>query len=257
MDHNLFERIFAIVFEPVASVAMLGVLLALAINAGKRGRLFWLLAGVLTVAVVWRSCIDLISNRYAEIFLFAGFGFASYFIFKLPGWLGCVLKSLSWRGASGFAAFLTRHSLAISRILLLCLVASCIGKLTRYNRYDYGFAESAKTVRRDAAIHGPAELHSFAGDGPRLRYYSGLPVVTHEIEGTTPSAMELRAVLKNRELTIYVVCDQPPDAILSHEEADVAPEDWERIYSFPRDNRKKLYLNVYRCKRAATEEVGR
>ncbi len=257
MHHNLFERIFVIVFEPVASAALLGVLLAFAINGGKRGRLFWLLAGALAIAVVWRSCIDLISNRYAEVFLFAGFGFASYFVFKLPCWLGLVMKRVSGRNGCGFASFLMRHSLAISRILLLCLVAFCIAKLMRYNRYDYGFAESAKTVRRDAASHGPAELHSFVGDEPRLRYYSGLPVFTHEIEGPTPNATELRSALKNRELTIYVICDQPPDAVLSHEEADVASEDWERICSFPRNNRKKIYLNVYRCRKLTSGEVGR
>lgn len=250
MDHSLIARISAILFEPVAAVAFCGVVLAVLLNVRKRGAFFSLLAFSLCFAVVWRSCITLISNRYAEIFLYAGFAFSAYFIFKFPNWCALVLRRFRLSGRVRIADFLARHSRAVSRILLLILVLICFGKLARYNRYDYGYAESALTVRRDAMTQGAAVLHTFSGDAPRLRYYSGLRVVPHDIDRTTPTRKELRSALRDRTLTVYVVCDEIPGASFTADDAGVDADDWERIYSFPHDNRKKLYLNVYRCRKS-------
>ena len=202
--------------------------------------------------IAWRTCVHLLSKRYSEILIYAGIGFTAYFLYVFPSWLICRYRHFLQRRYPKIEQTMRCYPRLISRVLILILVLVCFGKLCRYNRYDGTIPKSCEVVKRDAAKFKKPLIIELCGEQARFHYYSGLPVSSiNEDAGREDQWKQLSLFLKRDYDMVYVFCKEKRGEKFSVFSAGAAAGNWEQIFSAPRNNRKKIYFNVYRYKEAS------
>ena len=138
------------------------------------------------------------------------------------------------------------ESVVVSWGIMLFLVIVSLGKLCRFNRYDDTLPKSCAAVRADAADCKAPRLIEICGETARFQYYIGLPVVSidHYAEQTA-QRKQLKKLLRESNFA-YVFLEEKSGQETPAAAVGAAESEWKQIFSAPRDNRKRAYINVYR-----------
>lgn len=246
---HFLSQLSRIVFEPIFGVMIAGMLLALLLNFRRRGwRFYAVLIGV-GFMLVWRSCLHLLSKRYSEILIYVGIGFSGYFLLLFPAWFACRFRPLLQRYCPKAEQVMRRFPRLIGRVLIFVLILICFGKLSRYNRYDDTIPKSSEVVKQDAANFRRPLVLELCGEQDRLHYYSGLSILAVNQEASREEQWKRCSQLLKREHdAAYLFCKERREETHSLFPKGAVAGDWELIFSAPQDNRRKLWINVYRCR---------
>ncbi len=231
-----------ILFEPVFVLAVCGAVFALAGNIRRRSRFFYPVAGGLLFMFCWRACVQLLSKRYSEIFIYPAVMFAVCFLAVLPLYLFCKFRTFSR------TAIFRSYPRLICRVLVLILIAVCIGKLCRYNRFDSSLSDMCEVVRKDIAGEPDVLVVEYCGELQRLSYYLKRPVFAGC--GRKHKKSEVRRMMKKGG-KVYFLHKVKKGEKISCKEYGIKEKDLELIFSRPVDNRKKYYFNAYRYRSSA------
>ena len=89
-------------------------------------------------------------------------------------------------------------------------------------------------------------LVEICGETARFQYYIGLPVVSidHYAEQTA-QRKQLKKLLRESNFA-YVFLEEKSGQETPAAAVGAAESEWKQIFSAPRDNRKRAYINVYR-----------
>lgn len=249
---HLPSQLSRILFEPFFLLMIAGISLAFFLNIHRRNRMFYSILFGVGFMIAWRTCVHLLSKRYSEILIYAGIGFTAYFLYVFPPWLFCRCRPFLQRRYPKIERTMRCRLRLISRALVLILILVCFGKLSRYNRYDDTIPKSCDAVRKDAAKFKKPFIIELCGEQARFHYYSGLPVSSiNEDAGREDQWKQLSLFLKRDYDMVYVFCKEKRGEKFSVFSAGAAAGNWEQIFSAPRNNRKKIYFNVYRYKEAS------
>lgn len=243
---HFLSQLTRILFEPYFILILPGALLAVLLNRHRRDRMFYVIAGGVIFMFLWRGCITLLSKRYSEILIFAGICFSVYFLYLFPLWLPRRFSSRLQQYVPKLKRALERCPRLFSRALVLFLVIVSLGKLCRFNRYDDTLPKSCAAVRADAADCKAPLLVEICGETARFQYYTGLPVVSidHYAEQTA-QRKQLKKLLRESNFA-YVFLEEKSGQETPAAAVGAAESEWKQIFSAPRDNRKRAYINVYR-----------
>ena len=244
---HLPNQLSRILFEPFFLLMIAGISLAFFLNIHRRNRMFYSVLFGVGFMIAWRACVHLLSKRYSEILIYAGIGFTAYFLYVFPSWLICRYRHFLQRRYPKIEQTMRCYPRLISRVLILILVLVCFGKLCRYNRYDGTIPKSCEVVKRDAAKFKKPLIIELCEEQARFHYYSDLPIFSINNDSTREEQWKhLSLFLKRDYDVIYVFCKEQPGEKFSLFSEEAYAEKWEQIFSAPRNNRKKTYINVYR-----------
>lgn len=250
---NFLNQLVNLLFYPVFSLLIAGVVLMILTHVHRRDRLFYAVLGGTVWLFAWRCTVTLLSKRYSDILLYVGIGFTAAFLYHFPPWLFCRFRPLLRRWPAG-ERLLRGNLRTLSRLMLFIVLGISLGKYFCYNRYHAALPNLCAVIRADAANHPGARVIDGYGDTRRIAFYTDLPVETVGVTGEWKVRVrELRRVFRKPGGTVYWVCregDVPP---LAPEEFGVKAQDWERLYSTYFSNRKNARLSVYRCRRPAAK----
>ena len=244
---HLLSQLSRILFEPFFLLMIAGIALAFFLNIHRRNRMFYSVLFGVGFMIAWRTCVHLLSKRYSEILIYAGIGFSAYFLYVFPPWLFCRCRPFLQRRYPKIEQTMRCRPRLISRVLILILILVCFGKMSRYNRYDNTIPKSCEAVKKDAARFKKPLIVELCGEQARFHYYSGLPILSIDDNSSRKEQRKQLLQLLRKDYDVaYVFCKEKRGEKFSIFSAEACAENWEQIFSAPRDNRKKTYVNVYR-----------
>ncbi len=233
----LLNQLPRILFEAFFVLMIAGCILAVMRNFRRRSVQFYFLAASLIFMLAWRVSIETLSKRYSAVLIYAGVCFSVYFIYSVLPYLALCFRRFFRKEA---AFVLRRYSRLARRVILLVLVLLCIGKLSRFNRYDNALPEMCRAVTADASGYSRIVILELCGEADRLEYYLEKPVIPMDEQLKPESAAvnkRIAALLAGKEYdAVYVLCKEKKGVASGSA----------LIFSMPNSNRKKLYLNAYR-----------
>ena len=249
---HFLNQLSRILFEPFFILMIAGFFLAFYLNWHRRNRVFYSVLICIVFMIAWRICINLLSKRYSEILIYAGIGFTVYFLYVFPPWIFYRCRPFLQRRYPKIEQIMRCYPRLISRVLIFILILVCFGKLSRYNRYDDTIPKSCEAVKRDVAKFKKPLIIELCGEQARFHYYSGLSIFSINEDSSREEQWKRLSQLLKRDYDVaYVFCKEKQEEKFSIFSAGASTKNWEQIFSAPKDNRKKIYFNVYRYKEAS------
>ena len=188
----------------------------------NRRMLIWLWVMLFAMAI-WRFFIpNFYSPRYAVIFIFPAILLTAYMMVKF--------KKLCW-------------------VLLIVLGIICCCKILRPNLTGRMLIDASDVIRKDAADKKHPLVIVDDKDGPRMEFYSSLPVLPFDESKNFPvKLLDLSRIISNnanQSDAVYICCEIPANLEITKENLNL-DGDFKLIYSTLSNRRKKIYFNVYR-----------
>ena len=254
---KFLDQIVNLLFYPVFSLLIGGVVLMTLTHIHRRGRMFYAVLLGTVWLLAWRCFVTLLSKRYSDILLYVGIGFTAAFLYHFPPWLCCRFRPLGRRFPAAWR--LLRGNLrTLSRLMLLIVLGVSLGKYFCYNRFHAALPNLCAIVRADAETRHGAIVIDGCGEARRIGFYTGLPVRTLSEDASQEKRFrEVRSILRKRRATVYWVCKEGHGPPLAAAQFGVKPQEWERLYSTCFNNRKNAVLSVYRCRKPAKQAKPR
>ena len=238
MISTFFTRIPHCLFEPLAVCAVMGLLLALWLCRARWDRMFWLVSSGLLFMVFWRVVQEIGSGRYASVLIYPAVISVSYLCFRL-------------KEVPGMTRIPERFQYFLSWGLLLIMIAVCLGKDFRFNRYEGYLRECADIARRDSVHFQYPLALTYGKEVKRIGYYSGLPTLFYGKGNVIDwNAAEISDLLKRHRYfgdAIYLFIDEKRQALpITAESLGVSDREWMMLASRFQDNRRRKRLTLYR-----------
>ena len=242
MLNVFFRKIPSIVFEPVALVGLLGLILAFLLFRRKNTVLFWTVFIFLIFMAFWRVAIQIVSSRYAAILIFPMTLAAVFFVFQSEQ----IRKVLP--------AFPEKYAKFLPAALLAILTLISVGNNLNFDSSS-SVMETAQLLKADR-ISGESLIFSLNPDRcKQIEYYTGLktvkldPKLKRFYDSLTPELcrriLELTAPQKGDALYIFAI--SPTKApVLTAAETGVEESSWKLFSEKYMNRKKKRVLRVYR-----------
>lgn len=251
---RLLDQISRILFEPFFIFMIVGFFLVILLNWRRRDRFFYFFLVAFGVMLTWRYVVNLVSKRYSEILIYAGICMTAYFLALFPSWISCRFHPFLQRHFRRMDQMLHQYPRLVSRVLILILVLICFAKLSRFNRFDDTIPQSCTVVKTDAKMFKKTMILDACEEFPRLKYYSGMPILSLRQEARETRLKKIAVLLKRPCDAFYVFLKEKPGEQTAAASIGAAENEWTLIFSEWRDNRRKLLINVYRYRRLSRDE---
>lgn len=169
MSSCLFQTIPEIIFEPIAAIALPGMIMAYWVFRKRHQELFWIITSAVVFMLAWRLSFHsvMISKRYASILIYPGIIFCVYFCFNLNKFLD----------VTSFGS--TKFNKYIPAIFLVSLVGISLGKTLHFNPHNTYMQKVVAVYQADFQKE-KSEVHIFINsnsESKRIQYYSGCKAI--------------------------------------------------------------------------------
>lgn len=242
MLYIFFKGIPSVVFEPIAVVGVLGLLLAFLLFRKKNTVLFWTVLFSLLFMVLWRVAIQIVSSRYAAILIFPMTVAAAFFIFQTAQ-----IRKL-------FPAFPEKYVKFLPAVLLLFLTLFAVGNNLNYDTSS-PMIDTAQLLKADRSAGDPLIFSVNPDRCKQIEYYTGVkaekldPKLKRYYGPLTPelsrSILEKTAPKAGQALYIFTI-SPAKTPVVTAAEAGVKESEWTLFSEKYMNRRKKRSLRVYR-----------
>ena len=232
-----FKDIPSIIFEPLAVIGVLGLIIALIIYRKERSVFYWTVIFALIFMIAWRVAIQIVSSRYAEILIFPATAAAAFFIFKLES-----LRKIFPALPEKFVRFLPCLCIAVLTIV-------SIGKNLKYDR-STTVIDTANAVKTD--MTSDSGVYVIHPDWRwKVEYYLGRKVdfvKSEPADSNSASCQQIIAdALKKSYRTVYIFVPagvREPE--ISAADAGVDPSAWSISAQSYFNAKKSKIMRVYK-----------
>lgn len=257
---SAFNNCFKVSFEFLAGFALLAILLILYRSCPKREIKkeffsWWILLSFFAAAFFWRSWIDLLSSRYASIFILPAVAAGAWGAWFLPSLLFELGEKWSKKPLPLFRR--SQYTRLAGRLLILILLIIFTGKMLRYNKFGNFYEKSGRIICEEVKKNQyNAVVIEFCGDHHRISHYTKQLCIPYpNLDSlSVKDAAFLRDHLPNGFDAAYIYCnfreaEEVPPSLMGADK-----DQWQRIFVSPRNNRKKSYIHVYRFRPEKKEQ---
>lgn len=226
-------------FEPVAIYGAIGIILACFYTYRKKDFTLRIFIMITLLMIIWRPFTNVQSSRYAIILLFPVIFFSVFFCRNLN------LISAKIKMPDKYISL-------ISCILFVALIVICVGKLTRYNRYDDYLVNGCSIIKKDSHLAKKPFAFNYTRNYLQIYYYTKLPIIDI-LEKTHKELIEdikLRITEKPGYDVIYFFYEKKTsEPFIEAEALGITENSWTLIYSQYLNNKKNKQLCIYKFQR--------
>lgn len=242
MLYIFFKGIPSVVFEPVAVVGVLGLLLAFLLFRKKNTVLFWTVLFSLAFMVLWRVAIQIVSSRYAAILIFPMTVAAAFFVFQTEQ-----IRKL-------FPAFPEKYVKFLPAALLLFLTLFAVGNNLNYDTSS-PMMDTAQLLKADRGAGEPIILTTNPDRRKQIEYYTGVkadrlrPLPQNYSGVLTPELIRrffAQASPKAGQALYIFTISLAKTPVVTAAEAGVKESEWTLFSEKYMNRKKKRSLRVYR-----------
>lgn len=159
----LFQSIPAMLYEPIAVGAVLGLIVAAVMYWKRHTPLYWWIAFSLIFMIGWRLGIQIISRRYASFLIYPAVIATAYFCFQTELLVKYIPK------------FPVKWCKIVPYLFVIGLGIASIGQALHYNPYSDYILRAAKLIQNDAKGRSMPHILVIDQESHRLSHYTGFP----------------------------------------------------------------------------------